>query len=119
MGKNKSFIQSIKCAVCGALKAFREERNFLRYVLLVVVTLPVNIWLQLSITQILLLAICVCGAFSSECFNTAIERLCDRTEREYDEDIKNIKDIAAGSVLWWGIAYFGSEIFMVVNKLIG
>ena len=119
MKKNKSFIQSVKCAIHGAITAFRRERNFLRYVLLIIITLPVNVWLQLSGTQILILFLCVCGAFSAECLNTAIETLCDKTEKEYDKVVKYIKDVAAGSVLWWGIAYFGTEFFMVVNKLIG
>lgn len=36
---------------------------------------------------------------SAELFNTAIERIADRVQPEFDEDIKAIKDVAAGAVL--------------------
>lgn len=119
MRKNKSFAQSVKCAVIGAIKAFRRERNFLIYLIIIAITIPINIWVQVSETQMLILLICICGAFSSECLNTAIEKLCDKIEKEYCEAIRYIKDVAAAAVLWWGIAYFGTEIILVLEKLLG
>jgi diacylglycerol kinase len=36
---------------------------------------------------------------STEVLNTSIEALADYVQREYDEDIRAIKDLAAGAVL--------------------
>lgn len=119
MRKNHSFLQSVKCAVNGAIKAFGRERNFLVYSLMIGVTALVNIALQISGTHLLFLFLCICGAFSAECLNTAIEKLCDKMEKDHDEIIGYVKDVSAAAVLWWGIAFFGTEIYLVVEKLSG
>lgn len=36
---------------------------------------------------------------SAEAFNTALERIADRVQPDFDEEIKAIEDIAAGAVL--------------------
>jgi diacylglycerol kinase len=43
----------------------------------------------------------VCGSvvLATEVLNTSIEALADYVQREYDEDIRTIKDLAAGAVL--------------------
>ena len=119
MKKNHSFFQSVKCAVKGLVKAFCRERNFLIYSFMIAVAFLVNIVLQISGTPSLFLFVCICGAFSAECLNTEIEKLCDKTEQEHNETIGYIKDISAAAVLWWGIAFFGTEAYLVVEKLSG
>jgi diacylglycerol kinase (ATP) len=54
-----------------------------------------------------------------ECVNTAIERLCDYLTQEKDENIKIIKDIAAGAVICFGFAFYISEGIMIGAHLIG
>ena len=39
------------------------------------------------------------AVLSSELFNTAVERICDRITKDRDPLIGNAKDLAAGSVL--------------------
>ena len=108
---------SVRCAIRGAWKALRSEPNFLTYTILIILTVPVNIWMGLSATQWLILFVCACGAFSAECANTAIEYLCNHITQEYNERIGLVKDIAAAAVLWWGIAYFGVEFILIGVKL--
>lgn len=117
MNKNKTFFSSVLCAVKGLLKAFKAERNFLVYFIILIITVLINIYLQVSITEIMILFICVCGVFSVECINTAIEKLCDRVTDEYCEIIKFAKDVSASAVLCWGIAYFGIEFILIGVKL--
>ncbi len=119
MRKNKSFAQSVKYAAKGILKSFRRERNFWIYTLIVTVTTLINLLLQIPVSRFFIIFICAIGAFSAECLNSAIERLCDKIEKDFCETIGYIKDVAAGSVLWWGIAYFGTEIFLILEKLNG
>ena len=119
MKKKQCFVKSMICAIRGLFLALWRERNFRIYTLMVLATVPLNIWLQLSGTRILLLFLCVCGAFSAECLNTAIEQLCDKISEDYCERIRYIKDVAAAAVLWWGIGYAGVELFTVGEKLFG
>jgi len=52
-----------------------------------------------SATSWALLLICACVVLTAEILNTAIESLADYVQREYDEDIRTIKDLAAGAVV--------------------
>ena len=44
--------------------------------------------------------ICAGIVYSAEMFNTAIEHLCDRITIQQDYDIKLVKDMSAGAVLF-------------------
>ena len=111
--KNKTFWQSIKCAVKGAIKGFRSEKNFWIYLGHVLLTLPLNIWLQFNYVQHAVYAITVFGVFATEYVNTAIEKLCNRITEEKDDKIRDIKDIAAAAVSVWGLAFYLAEIINV------
>lgn len=115
--KNRCFLESVKCAVRGAVQAFGRERNFRIYLLMMLITVPLNLWMQISLTQWLLLFVCLCGAFSAECLNTALEKLCDLVTQEYSTAVGYIKDVAAGAILWWGIAYFGIELILLGGRI--
>jgi diacylglycerol kinase len=115
--KNKNFLHGVKCAAFGLLYALRTEKNFLVYLIHILITLPLNILVGFSMTQHLLWGVCVIGVFSSECTNTAIEKVCNFINEAYDERIKVIKDIAAGAVCCWGIAFYVSEFIMLGMNL--
>lgn len=57
------------------------------------VTLPINLLLGFTAQEHLIWGVCVAGVFSSECVNTALERICDFMTAQYDERIKAAKDI--------------------------
>lgn len=111
--KNKNFLIGVKCAVSGLLLALRTEKNFIVYLIHILVTLPLNILLGFTMLEHLIWLVCVIGVFSAECINTAIEHICNFLTEEYHEKIKAIKDIAAGAVCCWGIAFYASEIIML------
>ncbi|CEF48977.1 unnamed protein product [uncultured bacterium] len=48
--------------------------------------------------------LCMGLVWSAEALNTAIEWLCDKIEPNHDEQIRNIKDVAAAGVLLASIA---------------
>ena len=117
--KNKTMRDSVLCALRGLILALRTEKNFRYYAIHVLVTLPINLLLGFSAREHLIWGVCVAGVFSSECVNTALERICDLMTEGYDERIKAIKDIAAGAVLCWGIAFYITEIIALGGKLLG
>ena len=115
--KNKNFLQSVKHAFIGLGSAFKKERNFKIYFINVFVTLVLNIILKFSLFQYCIWFITTCGVFSAECFNTVAEHICDKMKREFDIEIKYIKDVAAGGVLCWGFAFYLIELAMVLYNV--
>lgn len=117
--KNTTFLQSIRCACMGFIKAASTEKNFIRYGFLAVLFFILNLLVfRISFTQhIIYFAVC-CGAFSAECINTSVERLADTFTHEISESIGAVKDIAAAGVLMWGTAYFGTEALYLVMTLL-
>jgi diacylglycerol kinase len=116
--KNKTFLQSLKCASRGLIDAIKSEKNFKRYVLHILITVPINIFIGCSISQWVAYLICITGVFATECMNTSIEQLCNLLINEYNEKIKFIKDVAAGAVWCWGLCFYAMEIIFVGGALI-
>jgi diacylglycerol kinase len=77
---------------------------------------------SISPAEWLFLVLSIGLVLTSEAFNYALERLCDKVHEEYNEQIKVIKDISAGAVLIAAIisAIVGLVIFLpkVCNLLI-
>ena len=52
---------------------------------------------------------------SMEIVNTAIERLCDKVKKSYDDLIRIAKDVAAGAVLFSALAAIGVAVVFYWN----
>jgi len=83
----------------GVFLMLKSERNFQIEVLAFFINLFLILYLKLSTTDTVLILIVSFGVLSSEIFNTAIEKLCDIVQPEFDKRIGFIKDIAAGAVV--------------------
>lgn len=116
--KNKSFWQSVKCAIKGIKSGFACEKNFKIYLCIGGLFLILNILLSAGPYDYVLFLISAGGVFATEYINTAIERVCDRLCREKDKDIGFVKDVAAAAVLVSGIAFFGAEGIILISKLL-
>ena len=116
--KNKSFLQSVKCAVKGIAAGFRAERNFKIYTVIALVFLVLNILTSSGLYDYLTLLVLTCTVFSAEYVNTAVERLCDSFCSENDKNVRFIKDVAAGAVLVLGVAFFGAEGAILIFNLL-
>ena len=75
--------------------------------------LLVNLLTGVEFSCYIMQAVTTLGVFSSECANTAVERLCDKITSGVDPEIKAIKDISAGAVLCWGITFFLLEFVFI------
>lgn len=116
--KNKTFLQSAACAVRGLLLALRTEKNFQYYLGITLFFLLVNVLTDVEFSCYIMQAVTTLGVFSSECANTAVERLCNKITPGADPEIKAIKDIAAGAVLCWGITFFLLEFVFIGRALL-
>ncbi|MGN0679834.1 MAG: diacylglycerol kinase [Oscillospiraceae bacterium] len=116
--KNKTFFDSVKCALRGFGVGIKTEKNFPIYFGIAAVFFAVNLLCGISFTEhIVYFGICA-GVFSAEFLNTAIEHLSNLITDNFDREIKLAKDIAAAGVLAWGLVFFGAEIAVVVRYFI-
>lgn len=81
----------------------KSERNFQLEVLAFFINLFLIFYLHLSGFDAILILIVSFGVLSAEIFNTAIEKICDFIQPEYDKRIGFIKDISAGAVILMAI----------------
>ena len=116
--KNKNILQSMDCAFQGMQAAWREERNFREYAAIYAVFFCLNVLLGASVTEFLIGFALVCGVFSAEYLNTALERLIDTRFPEITPDNKFIKDTAAAGVFILSIAFFLSQAMILLPKLL-
>jgi diacylglycerol kinase len=63
----------------------------------------VGIWVGLSYQAWAILMLTIGTVLVAEMLNTALEALVDLASPEYHPLAKNVKDLAAGSVLLWAI----------------
>ncbi len=116
--KNKTFFDSVKCAIRGIISGIKTEKNFCVYFIIAAVFFVLNLFLKISFTEhIVYFGICA-GVFSTEFVNTAIEHLSNLISEEYNDRIRLAKDIAAAGVLVWGIVFFAAEIAFIVRNFV-
>ncbi|MDF2930982.1 MAG: diacylglycerol kinase family protein [Chryseobacterium sp.] len=92
---HKSFINSFR----GIWMMLISERNFQIEVVALLINLFLIFYLKLSNIDTILILIVSFGVLSAETFNTAIEKICDIIQPEFDKRIGFIKDISAGAVI--------------------
>lgn len=83
----------------GVFLMVKSERNFQIEVLAFLINLFLIFYLKLSTIDIIFILLVSSGVFIAEIFNTAIEKICDIVQPEFDQRIGFIKDIAAGAVI--------------------
>ena len=76
----------------------RESNNRIHLSIAGLVVLA-GIFFNIDPTEWLFVVLSIGFVLTSEVFNYALERLCDKVHSEYNEQIKIIKDISAGAVL--------------------
>lgn len=81
----------------------KSERNFQLEVLALLINIFLIFYLKLSNLDTILVLTVSFGVLSAEIFNTAIERICDFIQSEFDRRIGFIKDISAGAVVLMAI----------------
>ncbi|WP_344831555.1 diacylglycerol kinase family protein [Chryseobacterium ginsenosidimutans] len=96
----KSFFNAFR----GVFLMIKSERNFQLELLAFFINVFLIFYLKLSTIDTILVLIVSFGVLSAEIFNTAIEKICDIIQPEFDKRIGFIKDISAGAVILMAIA---------------
>lgn len=114
MHKKHNIIQSFGFAISGIKTSILLNRNLKLHIISAVIVLILCIILKLSVPEISLIIILILLVVTSEMINTAIEEVVNLVTKDYREEAKNAKDIAAGMVLVVAIGAFiiGAFIFL-------
>ncbi|REC60921.1 diacylglycerol kinase family protein [Chryseobacterium pennae] len=97
---HKSFLNAFR----GVFMMIKTERNFQIELVAFFINLFLIFYLRLTSTDAALILIASVAVLSAEIFNTAIEKICDIIQPDFDKRIGFIKDIAAGAVILVAIA---------------
>lgn len=116
--KNKTFLDSAKCAVKGLTYALKTEKNFKFYFFIALFFLILNILFKATKIDYILYVIVTCGVLTAELINTSIEHLANILSKDFNKEIKLAKDIGSGVVLMQGFAFFIVEFIILISKII-
>lgn len=114
--KNK-FLHSLNYAFCGMKYFFLYERNGSMQLVVTIVVLTLAVGLKINTTEWLFVLLCVALVLCLEMMNTAIETLCDAVQEEIHPQIKIVKDVAAGAVLFSSIIAVIVACFIFLPKI--
>lgn len=112
------YLRSIRFALNGLFYALRKERNVQILWGIAILTIAISLWLKVSPTEFLIILLWMFLIGVSEYLNTAIEKLSDRVTLEHDEQIKHVKDIAAGATFVASIGAIISGLIIFVPKIL-
>jgi diacylglycerol kinase (ATP) len=102
----------------GLWQLLLKEQNARIHFLVAIAVLVLGCVLGLALWEWCMIVLACGGVVSAEAFNTALERLSDVVSPHYNEQIRKVKDYAAGAVLIMSITagIVGGIIF--IPKLI-
>lgn len=98
-GKRRSLTDSFRDAIRGILFTVKTERNMRIHLTAAAYVLFFAPFLGVSRGEYAALILAIALVVTAEGFNTAIEMLCDYSQKSYNPYIGRTKDIAAGAVL--------------------
>ena len=120
MKKCRDFWMSLKNALFGICSAFRTERNMRFHFAIANLIMIFAYFYKLTKFEWALLVLAICSVMVAELFNTAIEKAVDTATKEYNENARIAKDVAAGAVLF--TAFFavliGFFLFFDVERIL-
>ena len=89
----KNFINSL-----NGFKIVTKEKSFLMELILGLFLIPYIFLSNIEFNHKLFLLVLYFLLLATEIMNTAIEKLSDKFTKDFDNDIKNIKDLSSASV---------------------
>lgn len=109
----KHFMESKNHAWRGIHYTFRHEPNFRIQTVIAIAVIILGWYVGLTTYEMIVLLFLVVSVLTLELFNTTIETLADVVKPRLHEQVKLVKDIAAGMVLLASIAsiVIGGMIF--------
>ena len=111
---NKNITSKVfKNAFAGMNYFFRNEGNGRTQFIIAVFIVILGIFLNITKHEWIVVLLCIGIVLSAEMMNSALEKLCDYNQPLFNLQIKIVKDVAAGAVLFISIisTIIGALIF--------
>lgn len=110
-------IESLKYAFIGAVYLIKTENAIKIHCISTILLSLLGYFFNISTTEWMFQILAIGLVASVEALNTAIEKIADYMQPNFDKKIGTIKDVSAGAVLFAGI--FGAIIigFIYIPKL--
>jgi undecaprenol kinase/diacylglycerol kinase (ATP) len=112
------FLKSFGFAIHGIKRFFTSERNGRIQVVIAAAVFLAVLLFSISMMEWLIIIRFTALVLSLEMFNSALEKLCDKVNPEIDPQIKVIKDMAAGAVLWTSLLAAVAGLCIFIPKII-
>lgn len=103
----KQRIASVGFAITGISELLKSEPNARIHLAATIGAVALGFLLKISTVEWCIVVLAISMVWAAEAFNTVAEKLCDRLIPEQNEQVRNIKDVAAGAVL---ICAFGALV---------
>lgn len=103
-------VKSMHTAFMGIVQVIKTEPNARIHLLVAVIVLLLGVWFNVSNAELAALFFSIIIVFVAEIVNTAIEKTLDLVKPEDNEQVRIVKDIAAGAVLIAAIGAAGIGI---------
>ncbi len=96
-------IRGIGFAFKGAFLLVKTESSIQIQVVIALMVTIAGFYYDISSTEWILQVLAIALVLGVEGLNTAIEKMSDYTQPEFDDKIGFIKDVSAGAVMWVSI----------------
>jgi diacylglycerol kinase len=121
-GKNSKnslleILSGFKHSFRGISLAIISENNLRIHIVAAIIVVVISYIVKLNMLEWAVIILCIGLVIGLELINTAIEYLADAFTSEYNEKIKNVKDVAAGAVLISAIASTAVAGLILLPKL--
>ena len=114
----KARLFSFLNAFAGIRVLLRDEHNVRIHCCAAILVVAAGFLLGISAGEWIAVVFAIGLVFTAEAINTSIERLADEVQPEWDEHIRDVKDLAAGAVLFAAIAALVVGLIIFVPKII-
>jgi len=111
-------IRSFKNSCRGFKVLLRNEYNLYIQIGFGVLTTIIGFIFEISFTEWAIQTAVIGLVIFSELVNTAFEKTMDLLKPEYDERVRDIKDLASGAVLFMVLISITTGLFIYVPKII-
>ncbi len=108
---------SFKYAFRGILDALKSETNLKIHFIISIIVILFAIYFKFSTVEFAILFLTISLVIILEFINTTVEKLSDIIHPDKSEEVRIVKDIAAGAVLLGAIASIVIGIFLFLPKL--
>ncbi len=111
-------IRGIGIAFRGAFLLVKTESSIQIQVVLALLVTGAGFYFQISATEWIVQIMAIALVLGVEGLNTAIEKMSDYTQPEFDNKIGFIKDVSAGAVMFVSLMAFIVGLLIYLPKLI-